>query len=389
MMRTVTSAITQWKNAFKFNSLDKKSKKIVFYSEGKPSSPHLAPLIQKLIDRGRDVQILMSEKTDPLADLTSSKARVTSHWIGSGSARTWVYSSLESSVFITTTPDIETMHLKRSKHGGYYIYTHHSMISTHMGYRTGAFDYFDAVFCTGPYQITETRARESRYNLPKKRLVEFGYCQLDTLRTSSKKHIADGTHNDQKAVKTVLLAPTWGENSILPICGEKVINILLESGHHVITRPHPETARKSPELIQRINERFGSHDRFQLDLDTTSDLSMQISNLMISDWSGVAMEYAYGFEKPVLFIDLPRKVNNPEYLELDIEPIEVSVRNEIGEVLELKNIDRVPTAINNLLSTAQQQIENISASRDIRVFNQGTSASVGAKFIEKIADEDQ
>ena len=331
----------------------------------------------------------MSEKTDPLANLTSSKARVTSHWIGSGSARTWVYSSLESSVFITTTPDIETMHLKRSKHGGYYIYTHHSMISTHMGYRTGAFDYFDAVFCTGPYQITETRARESRYNLPKKRLVEFGYCQLDTLRTSSKKHIADGTHNDQKAVKTVLLAPTWGENSILPICGEKVINILLESGHQVITRPHPETARKSPELIQRINERFGSHDRFQLDLDTTSDLSMQISNMMISDWSGVAMEYAYGFEKPVLFIDLPRKVNNPEYLELDIEPIEVSVRNEIGEVLELKNIDRVPTAINNLLSTDQQQIENIRASRDIRVFNQGTSASVGAKFIEKIADEDQ
>ena len=331
-MRAVPSNITQWKNAFKFNSLDKKSKKIVFYSEGKPSSPHLAPLIQKLIDRGRDVQILMSEKTDPLADLTSSKARVTSHWIGSGSARTWVYSSLESS---------------------------------------------------------ETRARESRYNLPKKRLVEFGYCQLDTLRTSSKKHIADGTHNDQKAVKTVLLAPTWGENSILPICGEKLINILLESGYQVITRPHPETARKSPELIQRINERFGSHDRFQLDLDTTSDLSMQISNLMISDWSGVAMEYAYGFEKPVLFIDLPRKVNNPEYLELDIEPIEVSVRNEIGEVLELKNIDCVPTAINNLISTAQQQIENIIASRDIRVFNQGTSASVGAKFIEKIADEDQ
>jgi YidC/Oxa1 family membrane protein insertase len=389
MMRVVPSVITQWKNAFKFNSLDKKSKKIVFYSEGKPSSPHLAPLIQELIDRGSDVQILMSEKTDPLANLTSSKARVTSHWIGSGSARTWVYSSLESSVFITTTPDIETMHLKRSKHGGYYIYTHHSMISMHMGYRSGAFDYFDAVFCTGPHQVTETRARESRYNLPKKRLVELGYCQLDTLRTSNKKHIADGTHNDQKAVKTVLLAPTWGENSILPICGEKVINILLESGYQVITRPHPETARKSPELIQRINEKFVSHDRFQLDLDTTSDLSMQISNLMISDWSGVAMEYAYGFEKPVLFIDLPRKVNNPAYLELDIEPIEVSVRNEIGEVVELKNIDCIPTAINNLLSTAQQQIENIRASHAIRVFNQGSSASVGAKFIEKIADEDQ
>jgi len=389
MMRVVASVITQWKNAFKFNSLPKKSKRIVFYSEGKPSSPHLGPLIQELINRGRDVQILMSEQTDPLANLTSPKARVTSHWIGSGTARTWVYSSLESSVFITTTPDIETMHLKRSKHGGYYIYTHHSMISMHMGYRSEAFDYFDAVFCTGPYQIEETRARESRYNLRKKKLVKLGYCQLDTLRTSNKKHVADSTDNNQKSTKTVLLAPTWGENSILPMCGEKVINILLESGYQVITRPHPETTRKSPELIRRINERFGSHDRFKLDLCTTNDLSMQISNLMISDWSGVAMEYAYGFEKPVLFIDLPRKVNNPAYLEIDIEPIEVSVRNEIGNVLELRNIDCIPNAISNLLSTGNERIGKIRASRDLRVFNQGASASIGAEFIEKIADEDQ
>lgn len=101
------------------------------------------------------------------------------------------------------------------------------------------------------------------------------------------------------------------------------------------------------------------------------------------------MEYAYGFEKPVLFIDLPRKVNNPAYLEIDIEPIEVSVRNEIGKVLELRNIDCIPNAISNLLSTGNQRIGKIRASRDLRVFNQGASASIGAEFIEKIADEDQ
>ena len=389
MMRVVPAFFTQWKNAFKFNSLPKKSKTIVFYSEGKPSSPHLEPLIQKLIDRGRNVQILMSEETDPLANLTSTNARVISHWVGSGSARTWVYSSLEASVFITTTPDLETMHLKRSKRGGYYIYTHHSMISMHMGYRSGAFNYFDAIFCTGPYQITETRAHESRYNLPAKKLVKLGYCQLDTLSASNKKHHNYDAQNEQKGTKTLLLAPTWGENSILPICGEQIIDILLRSGYRVITRPHPETTRKSPELIQRINERFRPNNRFELDLNTSSDLSMHRSNLMISDWSGVAMEYAYGFEKPVLFIDLPRKVNNPAYIELNIEPVEVSVRSEIGEVLGLKKIHQISEAIANLLSIDQQPIGNIRASRNKRVFNQGISASIGAEFIEKIADEDQ
>ena len=113
--------------------------------------------MEELINRGHTIQLLMSDKDDPLAELTAPNAKVVSHWIGSGSARTWVYSSLRASVFITTTPDLETMQLKRSKHNAY-----HSMISTHMGYRPGAFDHFDAIFCTGSYQIEETRIHEQR-----------------------------------------------------------------------------------------------------------------------------------------------------------------------------------------------------------------------------------
>jgi YidC/Oxa1 family membrane protein insertase len=92
---------------------------------------------------------------------------------------------------------------------------------------------------------------------------------------------------------------------------------LLQSGYRVITRLHPEATRKSPEL----------------DVDPSADFWMQQASLMISDWSGVVMEYAYGFEKPVLFIDLPRKINNPAYSQLGIEPMELSVRNEIGKVV--------------------------------------------------------
>jgi hypothetical protein len=47
------------------------------------------------------------------------------------------------------------------------------------------------------------------------------------------------------------------------------------------------------------------------------------------DWSGVAMEFAFGLEKPVLFIDVPRKVNNPEYKTLRAVPLEVSYRDQI------------------------------------------------------------
>ena len=32
---------------------------------------------------------------------------------------------------------------------------------------------------------------------------------------------------------------------------------------------------------------------------------------MVSDWSGAALEYSFGLKKPVIFLDLPKKVNNP------------------------------------------------------------------------------
>ena len=41
--------------------------------------------------------------------------------------------------------------------------------------------------------------------------------------------------------------------------------------------------------------------------------SFHNSDFMISDWSGVALEYAFGLLKPVLFVDVPKKVQNDEY----------------------------------------------------------------------------
>jgi hypothetical protein len=386
-MSLIPSFITQWKNAFEFKTLPVSRKEIVFYSEGKPSSPHLGPLVQELVDRGRSVQLLISDRDDPLINLSGTQ--IESHWIGFGAARAWTYRGLEASVFITTTPDLQTMQLKRSNNGVYYIYAHHSMISSHMGYRPGAFDYFDAIFCTGPHHVAETRAHEATQNLPAKDLVDQGYCRLDSLRISvgSDDPVGDSDGDDLGRQLVVLVAPTWGDNSIIPICGEELIGVLLDSGSRIVMRPHPETIRKSPELIRAITDRFGNHENFEFDADSTGEEWMHRSDLMISDWSGVAMEYAYGFEKPVLFIDLPRKVNNSSYEELGIEPLEVSIRSEIGGVLDVDDLTRLPEVIGELFSDDSGRVSNIKRSRDARVFNPGKSASVGADFIEKMVDE--
>ena len=57
------------------------------------------------------------------------------------------------------------------------------------------------------------------------------------------------------------------------------------------------------------------------------------SDILVSDWSAMALEYSMGLEKPVLFIDVPRRIRNPNWRELEIEPIENTIREQVGEIV--------------------------------------------------------
>ena len=47
---------------------------------------------------------------------------------------------------------------------------------------------------------------------------------------------------------------------------------------------------------------------------------------MISDYSGAALEFAFTFNKPIIFVDVPKKINNKNYEILNITPLEVSIK---------------------------------------------------------------
>ena len=71
---------------------------------------------------------------------------------------------------------------------------------------------------------------------------------------------------------------------------------------------------------------------------------------MISDWSGVAIEFALAFEKPVLFIDTPPKCKNSEYKKLNLIPIEISIRNKIGKILKTEEYKKAPIILKELIN---------------------------------------
>jgi YidC/Oxa1 family membrane protein insertase len=170
------------------------------------------------------------------------------------------------------------------------------------------------------------------------------------------------------------------------VCGAELIAQLLAADFHVIMRPHYQTQRLSPGLIKSLRERFEADLRFEYIGQMGETNSILRSDLLISDWSAMAQEYALGLEKPVLFIDVPRRVRNPDWQKLGIEPIESAIREHIGTIVSPAHIHDVPAAIRQLLERSDDFNERMKKMREQQVFRLGHSIPDGAAEIIRLAD---
>jgi hypothetical protein len=371
-----------------FDRLALTEKSIVFYAEDRGSWPHLAPVVEALTsDLGRTVCYLTSDDDDPVLD--TPPAGVRPFAIGEGVGRAFLFKTMEAGVVVATVPQLGIPVLPRSQRaaalGMQYVYVFHSMASTHMIYEPDGFDHYDTVCCVGPYMIDEIRARESAERLSPKELVEHGYGRLDTILAS----VADSTTGGRVVDAehpNVLVAPSWGPTCILETVGVELVEALLDGGCRVTVRPHPMTKKRSPDAWVRITRTFAGRPDVTLDEDIAAAASLAASDVMVSDWSGAALEYAFGFLRPVLFVDTERKVNNPDYESLGIEPFEVEVREQIGRVIAPSDLAAAAVAARDLAAAGPEWAARLAAVRDERIFNVGSSGRIAAAMIAAKAD---
>ena len=378
----LASNFQEWAALFKAIKPDARS--IVFYAEDAGSWRYFEPIINELVGtHGKQICYVTSSPKDPV--LQRNDNRIKTFCIGFGLARTVWFRYLQANVIVMTMPDLETYHIKRSKHPVHYVYMYHSMVSAHMIYRRGAFDNYDSILCVGPHHQKEIRATEQLYGLKPKILVETGYGVLDSIISSKE---ADLTHKLQSdgPSKRVLIAPSWGHQGLLETCGPELVDVLLQAGHRVTVRPHSMTIRQRPKLLRELRDRFGLAPEFHLELELTSQGTVHASDIMISDWSGAALEYAFGLERPVIYVDVPRKVNNLEYEKIDCVPIEVKLRSEIGAVVSPASLSDVPSLVDELCLNPGEWQERIRELRSRWIYNVGTSGKVAADYIATVAE---
>jgi len=371
----------------KFNELDLDERSIVFYSESSVILyPYVEEMIKELQNRDQKICYLISSKDDPVLKNENKSVRV--FYIGDSEIEKMkFFLRLKAKVLITTMPDLGSYHIKRSKvFPVHYIYAFHDMQSTHMVKRKGSLDQFDSIFCVGPYQVQELRATEQLYNLKQKNLVECGYGLLNKLLKTKPPH-AQQNFLSKNNKKNVLIAPSWGKQNLLESTGIELIKILLDTGYHVTVRPHPMTVKKSSKLIKQIKEKFEKNPDFILDTNTSSFEQLFSSYALITDWSGIAHEYAFVCERPVIFVDTPKKVNNKEYKKIGLEPFEISIRDKIGEIVSIQNIETIPERIEFLYEHVAEFKSKIEKIHNDTVFNIGKSGQVAADEIIRIINE--
>ena len=365
-----------WKNVNSAIQFSREWRDIVFYSEGPWITNHLNPIIKNLTDsRNKKVTLLTSSKVDHIEIKNIKNLKII--FIGNQSARTYLFRKFRTNLMIMSTPNLQSMQLKREVNSRYF-YTHHSPVSTHMIYQENAYDDFDGMFCVGPHHVKEVEEREEKLSLKKKILLKSGFPNFDNLSQII---------NAPEKKKSILLAPSWGDNSIINICLYDLISKLIELNYKVILRPHNMSYKKNKKKLSKAINNFKQNKLFTLDEDPNSYVSMKNTDLLITDWSGIAFECLI-IKKPIIFIDTPPKVNNKNYKIISEIPIEVSMREKIGEIIALDEINKLSnTSFKEKIVKANNKISKNKDFISENFYNFGKSINVISDQIEKLSKE--
>ena len=353
-------------------------KELVFYSEKSGFYKYFENTIQYILDKS-DITIhyVTSDPDDAL--FLQKNPRLIPYYIGDTRLVT-LFMKFDGKMMAMTTQDINQFHLKRSyvRDDVEYIYMPHYPLSETLTSRKGSLDHYDTVFCVSKYQMGEIREWESHFNLKKKRLLETGYGFLENLSS-----MYEAMPKVERDHKKILIAPSWQEDNILDTCLHGILKQLLRKGYDVVIRPHPEYVKRYGSRMEQIVTRYKDYNGGDLsfELDFSSSDSLYNSDLLITDWSGTAYEFAFVTKKPVVFINTPPKIKNPEYTILSKQPMEFVLRDELGMQVDPNNLENLYEGVSHLLTAKKEYEEKIQSIVTEQFSNFGHSGEIGGQYI--------
>ena len=376
MIKSLMDIIIEIKKFFSLLNflVDLKDKKIkiVFFSESKSYQKYSKSIIDALcsIYSGK-IYYFSIDKND-----TIKHDRIINYYV-SPLLIYFFFNKLKAENIFLTITDLGSNLLKKTKNIDKYIYYFHSPVSTTKNYTSKAFDNYDIIMCNGQFQINEIRLREYLKKLNKKKLIPTGYCYFDYLIKNSNQNV----NSDD-----ILIAPSWNinKNNFINENFIELIDVLVKKNYNVVFRPHPEHFKRSKNILNDIKNKF-SKNKFKLDIDINNIKSMEKAQCLITDSSGIAIEYMIIMKRPVLYFDEFDKIHNSEFKDYsNLETIDQKIKRNFGYSFKKSDFSNIDSIIDRSKKKLYKQSSELEKFVDENYFNFGNTKKFFFSFLKKL-----
>lgn len=335
----------------------------VIFSDSKRYWNVFKPICDEFEKRKVALEYLTASVDDPA--LETKYEYVTCKFIGENNTAFARLNMLNAGILLSTTPGLDVYQWKRSKNVKWYVHTFHA-VDEGTGYRMFGMDYYDAVLLTGKFQEKYIRKLEQLRSLPAKELVVAGSTYMDALKAKLDKAEAEketsvvtmdmqsGEDATKQGRRTILLAPSWGESSILTKYGSRILRALLATGYKIVVRPHPQSLTSERTVLEPLWKEFPDSDDLEWNYDNDNFEVLRRADLMITDFSGIIFDYSLVFGKPIIYADTSFDTAPYDAAWID-EPLwRFEVLKDLGEQLKEEDFPKLKEMIDALLLEGQK-----------------------------------
>lgn len=324
----------------------------VIFSDNKRYWNVFEPICREFDRRGINIVYMTASPDDPA--LNCPYEHVKGQFIGENNKAFARLNFLDATLLLSTTPGLDVYQWKRSKKVKYYVHIPHAAGDITL-YRMFGIDYYDALLLPAEMQVKDVRRLEELRGLPAKEMCTVGLPYMDEMVKRLEQSGPVAPHE-----RTILLAPSWGPSAIFSKYGGDIIGKLLETGYHIIVRPHPQSFDSEADMLKAIMDKYPASEQLEWNRDVDNFEVLKRSDLLISDFSGVIFDFALVYGKPIIYADTGFDKAPYDAWWLDGELWELSVLPRLGMKLSEDTMDSLKKLIDTCLDSlafAQSRLE--------------------------------
>ena len=124
----------------------------------------------------------------------------------------------------------------------------------------------------------------------------------------------------------------------------------MDTGYNMIYRPHPQGLTADMELMESLSSKYPDSDSFKCDKNPDNFDSLYKADVLISDFSGIVYDFAFCFDKPVLYANAGFDASVYDAWWLDENAWSIENLPNVGGELKEDEFDDLKSVIDSLMN---------------------------------------